>query len=160
MISLIAAIDAAGGLGLNGQLLCHLPQDLQYFKARTLGKPVIMGRKTHESIGRALPQRLNIVLSHACKTLPGVEVVSSLEQAIQLVQDVPEVMIIGGASLYAQALPIAQRLYLTHIQHTFTADVFFPEVNWSEWQLVQEEVHAGDAHNPFAWSFNEYERVP
>ena len=158
LISLIAAVDAAGGLGMDGHLLCHLPADLQYFKAMTIGKPVIMGRKTYQSIGRALPRRLNIVLSRTRGAIAGVEVVASLAEALQLVTTAPEVMIIGGASLYAEALPSAQRLYLTRIQHIFTADVFFPSINWSEWRLVKQEPHAADEHNPYAWSFNEYER--
>jgi dihydrofolate reductase len=156
IISLIAALDAAGGLGREGQLLCHLPEDLQQFKALTLGKPIVMGRKTYQSIGRPLPKRLNIVLSHNPSPIAGVTVVSSLAHALQCVADVPEVMIIGGASVYAQALPLAQRLYLTRIQHQFTADVFFPEVDWSEWTLVTDTLHAD---SPYAWSFNYYERI-
>ena len=158
IVSLIAAIDAAGGLGLDGQLLCHLPADLEHFKALTVGKPVVMGRKTFQSIGRALPYRSNIVLSHSPHAIDGVEVVSSLEQALEFAHHAPEIMIIGGAGVYQQALAFAQRLYITRIMHTFAADVFFPTVNWSEWRLVEEELHAIDKRNPFAWSFNYYER--
>ena len=159
IISLIAALDASGGLGREGQLLCHLPEDLKQFKALTLGKPIIMGRKTYQSIGRPLPKRLNIVLSHDPSPIAGVTVVPSLEQAVQCGADVPEIMIIGGASVYAQALPLAQRLYLTRIQHQFVADVFFPPVNWAEWALITETLHACNIENPYTWSFNYYERI-
>ncbi len=159
IISLIAAVDAADGLGHAGQLLCHLPEELQQFKALTLGKPVVMGRKTHQSIGRLLPKRLNIVLSHAVNLNTDAVVVASLDDALELAASASEVMIIGGASLYAQALPLAQRLYLTRIEHTFTADVFFPGVNWSDWILMKSEPHPSNANNPYAWSFNYYERV-
>ena len=97
IINLIAAVDAHGGIGKNNQLLCHLPADLRHFKKTTLGKPIIMGRKTYESIGKALPQRMNIVLSTKILTLPGITVVRSLSEAIALTQKEAEVFIIEGA---------------------------------------------------------------
>lgn len=97
LISLIAAIDETGGLGINNQLLCYLPADLQHFKSITMGKPIIMGRKTYESIGKPLPGRLNIVISQSIQSIPGVVVVDSLGQAIKETADASEVMIIGGS---------------------------------------------------------------
>lgn len=158
-ISIIAAIDEAGGLGANNQLLCHLPADLQYFKAVTMGKPIIMGRKTYESIGRALPGRLNIVLSHSMSAIDGVLVFDSLEKAIHQTLAEPEVMIIGGANLYSQAITIANTLYITQIHHHFAADVFFPEINSADWHCASKEFKARDERNSFDMTFCTYIRV-
>ncbi len=159
IISLIAAVDTNGGLGKNNQLLCHLPADLKHFKEHTLGKPIIMGRKTFESIGKALPGRLNIVLSKQNILIDGVTVVHSLKQALDLVGDVPEVMIIGGSVVFAEALPLAQRIYLTIIQHQFFADVFFPDLNMNHWQLQKETLYSHDVKNQFDMLFCHYDRI-
>jgi dihydrofolate reductase len=158
-VSLIAAMDEAFGIGKDGQLLCHLPGDLQQFKAITLGKPVIMGRKTYESIGRLLPRRRNIILSRHAYEVPGAEVVSSLETALDTARDVDEIMIIGGSAVYAEAISFAQRLYLTRIEHVFASDVFFPTVDWNAWQLSQSTPHPADSDNQYAWRFERYERI-
>jgi len=159
MISLIAAIDEAGGLGFNNQLLCHLPADLQYFKSITMGKPIIMGRKTFESIGNALPGRLNIVLSHQLISIEGVTVFDSLEKVIKEMKKLPEIMIIGGAALFNEAMEIATRLYITRIHHQFKADVFFPKIDKSIWQCSASQFRKHDDKNKYDMTFYTYERI-
>lgn len=158
MISIIAAIDDHLGMGIDNGLLCHLPADLRHFKQLTLGKPIIMGRKTFESIARALPGRLNIVLSKHALMIEGVTVVESLAQALALVEHEPEIMIIGGAQLFAQTLPMAQRMYLTRIHHVFSADVFFPKWDESVWQLHRQDVFSRDEQNKYDMTFCQYDR--
>ena len=158
MISLIAAVDQNWGMGKNNRLLCHLPADLKYFKQHTLGKPIIMGRKTYDSIGRALPGRLNIVLSRQKRPIADVTVVESLQEAFQLAQDAPETMVIGGANVFEQALPLTQRIYLTMIHHLFEADVFFPKLDASIWRLSLQSERERDENNPYDMTFHQYER--
>lgn len=163
-ISLIAAIDAQRGLGYKGQLLCHLPADLQYFKAKTLGKPIIMGRKTFESIGKALPLRRNIVITRQLMAerlslhSADIQCVTSFDKALAVALDAPEVMIIGGASIYEQALPLATDLYLTHIHQIFPADVFFPSINPDVWNMVSSDFYPHDEKNPYDMTFKHFQR--
>ena len=159
MISLIAIIDELGGLGQNNQLLCHLPADLRHFKTITQGKPVIMGRKTFEAIGKLLPGRTNIILSRQCLQIPEAHIYSTLEQALASVRDVIEVMVIGGATVYQQALSLADRVYLTEIHHTFPADVFFPKMAATEWQCVERIFRPKDDKNFYDMTFCTYEKV-
>ncbi|HAZ7572938.1 dihydrofolate reductase [Legionella sp. PATHC032] len=159
LISLIAAVDETGGLGINNQLLCYLPADLQHFKSITMGKPVIMGRKTYESIGKPLPGRVNIVISQMIQSIPGVIVVNSLRQAINETAGAPEVMIIGGAKIYSQAILMANRLYITRIHHQFMADVFFPKINELEWSCQSKEFRQHDDKNQYDMTFCLYERI-
>ena len=159
MISLIAAMDENRGLGKENKLLCHLPADLKHFKELTIGKPVIMGRKTYESIGKALPGRFNIVLSRTATEINDATVVDSLQQAIVLTQGLPEVMVIGGAKLFEQALPLAQRLYLTLIHAQFEADVFFPAIESRHWQCRQAVERQHDEKNGYDLTFICYERI-
>ena len=127
MISLIVAHDQQRVIGKDNQMPWHLPGDLQYFKEQTMGKPIIMGRKTFESIGRPLPGRRNIVISRNDQyDAEGIEVVPSLEAAIALVRAEPEMMIIGGQQIFTEALPLAEKLYITLIDATFEGDTFFP----------------------------------
>lgn len=158
IISLIAAIDEHRGLGKDNSLLCHLPADLKHFKQLTLGKPVVMGRKTFDSIGKPLLGRLNIVLSKQILNIDGVSVVPSLSQALNIAGLEPEIMIIGGAGVFEQALPLAQRIYLTVIHHQFTADVFFPELDMEAWSLVDERSVSQDEKNHYDMTFYHYER--
>jgi dihydrofolate reductase len=157
-ISIVVIVDETGAIGKNNSLLCHLPADLSHFKSITMGKPIIMGRNTHNSIGRVLPGRMNIVLSHKTSEIPGAVVVNSLEQAFELTKNQPEVMIIGGASLYSQALPLATHLYLTLIHHTFDADTYFPAFDKMEWKCTNETQKKHDEHNAFDLTFYEYTR--
>lgn len=158
IISFIAAVDEHRGLGKNNQLLCHLPADLAHFKQVTMGKPIIMGRKTFASIGRPLPGRLNIVLSRTESVIPGVVTVSSLPEALKQVSEFPEAMIIGGAELFEQALPLASRLYLTVIHHCFDADVFFPFLDEDEWSCLEALPRQADEKNQYDLTFYYYER--
>ena len=157
-ISLIVAVDEEGGMGFNNRLPWHLPADLAHFKKITLGKPVIMGRKTYESIGRPLPGRLNIVLSRNKLEMPGVTVVASLEEALLLTHDVPEVMVLGGAELFKLALQQASTIYLTQIYGVFKADVFFPEFDEAEWAIQDSELRPADAKNKYDMRFCCYNR--
>ncbi|CEK09426.1 dihydrofolate reductase [Legionella hackeliae] len=158
IISLVAAIDENNGLGKDNHLLCHLPADLKRFKTLTMGKPIIMGKKTFDSIGKPLPGRLNIILSRQVKDIDGTEVVDSLENALAKVSDVPETMIIGGATVYKQALPLASRIYLTVIHHQFSADVFFPEFDKALWQVEEAVFVPKDEKNNYDMTFYRYER--
>lgn len=159
IISLIAAVDQQLGMGKNNSLLCHLPADLQHFKSLTLGKPIIMGRNTFESIGKPLPGRKNIILSHHKFTIDGITVVDSLEMALQLTKDDTEVMIIGGGQVYAQAITYANRLFLTTIHHKFDADVFFPNIDEAEWICTQSVKKTRDEKNEYDMTFQTYQRI-
>jgi dihydrofolate reductase len=159
MISLIVALDEQNGMGKNNHLLCHLPADLQFFKKNTLGKPIIMGRKTFESIGRVLPDRPNIIVSHQMLQVAGATVVKSLDEALAQTRDYPEIMIIGGAQVFAEALPKAQRIYLTRIHHRFTADVFFPNLDEKTWICKPMQYHPADEKNSYAMTFYHCERL-
>ena len=159
IVSLIAVVDELLGLGKDNALLCHLPADLQHFKSLTVGKPIIMGRNTFESIGKPLPNRQNIVLSRHPLTIEGVNIASSLEAAFELTKDQEEVMIIGGASIYEQAMVYAQRIYLTLIHHQFEADVFFPSFDKTVW-VCQKECHRSrDERNRYDMTFYDYQRM-
>jgi dihydrofolate reductase len=158
IISMIAAIDETGGLGINNQLLCYLPADLQHFKTITMGKPIIMGRKTFASIGKPLPGRTNVVLSHSPSFMAGVSVVDSLSRAINNHETADEIMIIGGAEVFAQAMGVASRLYITRIHHHFNADVFFPEIDKSVWSCQSKEFRQHDDKNEYDMTFYTYER--
>lgn len=158
-ISLIAAIDKNYAIGKQQALLCHLPADLAYFKAKTLGKPVIMGRLTYESIGRPLPRRQNIVVSSQLGPQEGIGVFSTLTDALATCDNSPETMIIGGAELYRAALPLAHRLYLTRIDHQFAdADRFFPAFSEEDWVCISRIEHAPDLHNTYHLTFETWDR--
>lgn len=140
-------------IGNHNQLPWHLPADLAHFKSITLGKPVIMGRKTYDSIGKPLPGRRNIVISKQSLTIAGVEVVHSLEMAIQIAQHEKEIMIIGGATIFEQALPLVNKMYLTIIDHQFSGDAFFPIWRATAWREVAREHHAPDDKNKYPFDF-------
>ena len=142
-ITLIAAADINGCIGGNNTMLWHIPEDFAFFKQYTLGKPVIMGRKTWQSLPkRPLPERRNLVLSRQTDwTDAGAEVFADLNTALAACADAPEVMIIGGAQLYAQALPLATDLRLTEVRLNVTGDAFFPEFSRQQWQEVSRESH-------------------
>ncbi len=160
MISLIAAMAQNRVIGLNGDLPWHLPADLKHFKATTLGKPVIMGRRTWDEVGRPLPGRRNIVISRqAGLQLPGAECVSSLAQALEMTADQAEVMVIGGAQIYAAALPQAQRFYRTLVCGEPAGDTYFPELDWSQWQLLHESTHPADNKHAWPMKFQQFARI-
>lgn len=158
-ISLIAALDRRGVIGRGGRLPWHLPADLRRFRRLTVGKPVIMGRKTHESIGRPLPQRVNIVLTGTPGyEAPGCLVVHSLDDALAAAGEAEEVMVIGGARLFEQFLPRADRLYLTLIEAETAGEVFFPAFRRADWEEVFRESHEADAVHPYPYTFIVLER--
>ncbi|WP_133128644.1 dihydrofolate reductase [Legionella nagasakiensis] len=159
LISLIAAVDEHGALGKDNQLLCYLPADLRHFKALTLGKPILMGRKTYESIGKPLAGRLNLVLSKRLAQINGAVVVDTLNRALELTRHEPEIMIIGGAHVYEQTLPFAQRIYLTKIHHQFDADVFFPKLEENTWQVREAIFRPHDEKNKYDMTFYRYEKI-
>ena len=141
-ISLIVAIDKARGIGKNGKMPWHLSEDLKYFKAKTLGKPVIIGKNTFLSIGKPLPGRMNIVLTRdPLLKFEGCHMAHTLEEAIQLAGPVEEIMIIGGGNIYKQAIAQAQTIYLTLIDKVFDADTFFPAWHADEWIEQSREKH-------------------
>ena len=158
-ISLIVAVDEQRGIGKNQQLLCHLPADLAFFKSQTFGKPMVMGRRTYESIGRPLPGRRSIVLTTQGLSIAGVDIVHTPEHALALCEADAEVMIIGGSSLYQLFLPLAQRIYMTMIHHSFDADVFFPELDPTLWTVTEEKKFAADEKNAYDLTFMCYEKI-
>jgi dihydrofolate reductase len=158
-VSLIAALDAARGIGRGNQMPWHLPDDLRRFKALTLGKTILMGGNTARSLGRALPGRRNLVLTRSGQApFADMQAVAGLAEAQSLVDG--ELMVIGGGEIYALALPEATRMYLTHVDATVAgADAFFPHFDAAHWQVVRREAHAADARHAHAFEFVDYERV-
>jgi dihydrofolate reductase len=164
-LSLIAALGENRVIGIDNSMPWHLPGDFKYFKATTLGKPIIMGRKTWDSLGRPLPGRLNIVVSRQPGlALDGAEVFSSLEAAVEraetwaLEQGADELMLIGGAQLYAQALEQADRLYLTRVALSPEGDAWFPAFDSSQWKLVSNQLNPAEGDKP-AYSFEVWEKL-
>ncbi len=159
IISMITAMTPDYVIGINNQLPWHLPADLAHFKAITSGKPIIMGRKTYDSIGRPLPKRQNIVISrHAIIEHPDVLVVRSPQEALAATEQAPEIMIIGGAQLYESWLSRAHRLYITWVQAKIKGDTFFPTFG-NEWAKVSSQKHEADEKNRYHYQFDLYERV-
>ncbi len=180
IVSAIAAVSRNGVIGLDNKMPWHIPGDLKYFKRMTLGKPIIMGRKSYDSLGKPLPGRLNIVITRHPDTVKeqatplftementaaipdknhrtGLLIVSSIEDALKAAKDTgaEEIMIGGGAQIYAAALPWTNRLYITRIEQDYKGDTFFPDIAQNEWKAVAEERHEGDP----AYSFTVLERV-
>lgn len=162
MISMIAAVANNNAIGFENKLLYWLPNDLKRFKALTTGHTIIMGRKTFESLPKgALPNRRNIVLSRTVsQAYPDTELYSSLQEALTRCSAEEEVFIIGGASLYAEALPYAEQLYLTHVADTpGQADAFFPQLSDTEWDIKKRETHAPDEKHAYTYQFIDYVRT-
>ncbi len=146
-------------IGIGNKLPWRLPADMKHFRALTMGKAVLMGRKTFESIGKPLAGRTNIVVTQDHRFCPqGVRVAHSIDEALALASDEEEIMVIGGASFYAQLLPRAQRLYLTEIHQDFAGDAFFPAWQADEWLETARHDHAPDGDNPYSYSFVTLER--
>lgn len=163
VISLIAALDRRHAIGSKGQLPWHLPDDLKHFKALTQGKPVLMGRKTAESLGRALPGRRNWVLTRNGRVpFAGMHAVASLDQALAWAVDesADELCVIGGGEVYALALPRADRMHLTWVDTVVSqADAFFPPFDAKQWIAVKREQHPADARHAFAFEMVDYTRA-
>ena len=158
-ISLIAAIGKNNEIGKANTLLWNLPKDMEHFRTLTSGHPVIMGERTHDSIGRPLPNRTNIVVCERSREIEGCIVVNKLVAAIHRAQNTnsDEVFIIGGGSIYTQFIEQADVLYITHVDWTGDADVFFPPIT-NEWQKISEEKHAPDEKNALAYTFTTYKK--
>jgi len=159
-ISLIAAMADNRVIGIENRLPWSLPADMKWFRQNTLGKPIIMGRKTFDSIGKALPGRKNIVVTRDMKfSADGCDVVHDIETGLGLVSDVDEVMIIGGASFYKQTLCKADRLYLTLVHAEIEGDAWFPNIDFSNWTEISRETHEADEKNEFNYSFVIFDRI-
>ena len=160
--AIIVAVDEKNAIGRNGDLLCHLPNDLKHFKNITSGHTVVMGRRTYESLPKgALPNRTNMVItSDKAENYPNCIVVRSLNEAFEKAPSDKEIFIIGGGQLYRSSLELADKLYLTHIHHIFEdADTFFPEINFHEWKLVEKEEHKADEKHTYNYTFETYKRM-
>ena len=159
-LALIAALARNRVIGHNNRLPWHLPADLRFFKRTTMGKPLLMGRRTWESIGRPLPGRRMIVLSRdPVYQAPGCVVARSLDDALEKAGAVFEVMVIGGAMLYEQTLPLAGRLYLTRVEADVPGDAWFPDWDEQDWRLVWEETHPADVDHAWPYRFQQWERM-
>jgi dihydrofolate reductase len=159
-ICIIAAMAANRVIGRNNTLPWHLPADLKRFRALTLGHPVVMGRKTYESIGKPLPGRRNLVITRNRDfSAPGCELVASLDAALAACRGASEIFIIGGAELYRESLARAQRLELTEIHAAFEGDATFPEFARAQWRETLRERHHGEPGIPFGYDFVRYERA-
>ena len=156
-LTLVVAIDAQRGIGIDNKLPWHLPEDLAHFKRVTLGQPIVMGRKTFDSIGRPLPGRRNIVVTRNPEWRhEGVDAVASLDAAIALIKDAPA-SIIGGAQIFASAISIADRMIVTEIAHRFDCDTFFPPIDPAVWIETARETHRAEAQG-YDYAFVTYER--
>jgi len=159
-VTVIAAVAENGVIGVENRLPWHLPDDLRHFRALTRGHAIIMGRRNYESIGRPLPERNNIVITRNPDfTAPGCQVVHSLEQALAAATS-QEVFVIGGAEVYRQALPIADKLVITVVHAAVAGDVSFPEYPANAWREITRERHEADERHAYAYSFVTYERSP
>ena len=164
ILSVIVAMAHNRVIGLNNQMPWHLPADLAWFKKNTLNKPVIMGRKTFESIGRPLPNRHNIVISRQIEPpdnkISNVSWVKSIDEAISLAQaqQPDEVFILGGGNIYQQVLPLIDRLYLTHIDAELQGDTYFPDYLSEQWQVIYQEDHQADEKNSYPYQFKILQR--
>ncbi len=178
MISIIVAMGRNRVIGKDNDLIWHLPADLNHFKKITMGKPVIMGRKTFESMGRPLPGRINVVVTRNRQfNAPACLPANSLEKALELVSEgkspvrapgdnsatgtsgEKEIFIAGGAEIYRQAIPLADRMYITIVDHEFEGDTFFPEFTAGNWKMVEEKKHPADKRNKYPMLFRTYVRV-
>lgn len=161
MISIIVAVAENYAIGKKGDLLCHMPADLKHFKEITSGKTVMMGERTFFSLPKhPLPNRRNIVLTDVPgKTFDGAEAVYSLDELCAKVAGEEEAFVIGGGMVYRQMMERADKLYITHIHHSWEdADTFFPEIKESEWKLLSAERHEADENNPYPYTYAEYGR--
>ncbi|MGZ5052521.1 MAG: dihydrofolate reductase [Methylobacter sp.] len=159
-IALIVAMASNRAIGLGGQMPWHLSADLKKFKQITMGSPILMGRKTYESIGRPLPGRTNIVISrNPSYSQPGCQVFNDLDKALASCADAEQAFIIGGADLYQSTLPIADTIYLTQIHSEFPGDTFFPEIDETQWPEVAREDINDDPDVSFSYSFLKLEKI-
>lgn len=162
VLSAIAAAAENRVIGKDNKMPWHMPADLKHFKTLTSGHPVLMGRKTYESIGKPLPNRTNIIMTRDMNySAPDCIIVNTVEAAVSMADELEmdEIFVIGGAEVYRQLLSQIQRIYLTEIHHQFEGDAYFPELNPDEWKEVSRERHAADENNKYDYSFVVLERV-
>lgn len=158
-IAAIVVTDLNNGIGKDNKLLCHLPADLKFFKATTMGCPIIMGRKTYESIGRLLPGRKNAIITRSGDyKVDGAEIFHSVEGALQFLKE-DKVFITGGAEIFKASMDYVDEIYRTVIDHVFEADTFFPEIDKSKFKLAWEEPHRADEKNEYNFRFQKWERI-
>lgn len=160
-IAMVVIADENNGIGKDNKLLAHMPADLKHFRNLTIGFPVIMGRKTFDSVGsRPLPKRRNIIItSQKDLSYPEAEVVNSLEDALNLCRNEEKVSIVGGATIYEQSLNDANTIHLTRIHHTFEADTFFPKLDLSVWNEISNQYFEADEKNLFSYSFITFKKI-
>jgi dihydrofolate reductase len=160
MISIVVAASANNVIGVGGNLPWHLPEDLRKFKSITMGKPMIMGRATYESIGRALPGRRSIVLSRqAGFEADGCDIARTIEEALEIAGDVDEVMVIGGGRIYEQFLPLADRIYLTRVDAHIEGDTWLPDIDRDEWHVVAVESFPESDGRQYGFFIETLERI-
>jgi len=159
LISIIAAVGNNWVVGIKNKLPWNLPADMDHFRQLTMGKPVIMGQKTFESIGKPLPERTNIILTLDKNFIsPDCLITHSIEEALEAAKNFDEVMICGGVSIYRQFLPLADKIYLTLIEGDFEGDAYFPEFNWRDWKELERIENTPDNNNPYKYTFLTLER--
>ncbi len=160
MVSIIVAVAQNGVIGDKNALLWHIKEDMRFFRTTTSGHAVIMGRKTFESLGsKPLPKRTNIVITRADREFEGALTAHSLEEAVAMAKGDDEIFIIGGAQIYAEALRLADRLYITHVEHDYTGDTSFPKIEPSQWRLVHSERYDRGEEYEYPFEFRTYDRV-
>lgn len=161
MVTIVVAIGKNRGIGSNNQMLWHLPKDLKHFKEITSGHPVIMGRKTFESIGKPLPNRTNIVISRKSDWFEeGVLIVGSIKEAVKFAKKIDEdIFIIGGGNIYTQTMDMTDKIELTTVDAHIEADTFFPEIDGKIWKRVSQACYEKDEKNPYDFCFETYERI-
>ena len=160
MVSIIVAIAQNGTIGDKNSLLWHIKEDMRFFRTTTSGHPVIMGRKTFESLGsKPLPKRTNIVITRADREFEGALTAHSLEEAIRMAGDDEEIFIMGGAQIYREALAVADRMYITHVERDYEGDTAFPEIDYSQWRLVDVVRHERGEEYESPFEFRTYDRV-
>jgi dihydrofolate reductase len=160
LISIIVVMAKNGVIGLDNRLPWHLPADLAHFKNVTMGKPMVMGRKTWESLPGLLPGRRHIVITRdRGYRADGCTLAHSLDQALEVAAGAPEVMVVGGGAIYKESLPRADRLYLTLVDAEVAGDTCFPDIDFCEWRELHREPHPADEHNAYAYTFIDLERI-
>lgn len=161
MINIVVAKASNNVIGAKNDLIWHLPNDLKHFKNLTSGHPIIMGRKTYESLGKPLPNRTNIVITRDSNwTTDGIVKENSLEKAIDSALKIDEdIYIIGGGNIYKQAMEFTDILYITEVHHEFDGDTYFPEIDTDDWEEIERENFKKDEKHPFAYSFVTYKKV-
>jgi dihydrofolate reductase len=159
IVTIVVAIAENYAIGKNNQLLWHMPADLKHFKQITSGHTVIMGRRTYDSVGKPLPNRRNIIITRQDISIPGCEVVKSVDEALELCAGEEEVFIVGGAEIYKLAMDQTDRIYLTIIHHSFDADTVFPEIDYMQWKETAREDHQPDEKHKYSYSFITLDRI-